>query len=131
MTKRNKYRTPLANARGLGSAKDGVSHWVWQRLTAIIIAPISLWFVFSMMQFSQDVTSYQMIEWLRSPINAVFSILLVSAIFFHAALGMQVIIEDYVHGEPMKIIGLILNKIIFLVAGLISIMSIISMHYMP
>lgn len=130
MTKQDKYRTPLANARGLGSAKDGVSHWVWQRLTAIIIAPISLWFVFSMMQFSQDITSFQMLEWLRNPINALCSILLVAAIFFHATLGMQVIIEDYVHNHFRKIICLIANKIVFLVAGLISIMSIISMHYM-
>jgi succinate dehydrogenase / fumarate reductase, membrane anchor subunit len=129
MKTNKKYRTPIANARGLGSAKDGVSHWVWQRLTALMIAPISLWFIFSMMQFSQDATSYQMIEWLRSPFNALFLILLVGAIFFHATLGLQVIIEDYVHNEARKIIALILNKIIFLIAGLISIMSIISMHY--
>lgn len=125
---KNRYRSPLAKARGLGSAKEGVNHWVWQRLTAIVVAPLSLWFVFSMVGFTQDPTSFQMAQWLHNPLNVVLSLLLVLAIFFHAKLGMQVIIEDYVHHHSCKIIGLILNNIVFVIASLVSVMSIISLH---
>ncbi len=127
---KNKYRTPLANARGLGSAKEGVNHWVWQRLTAMIVAPLSLWFLFSIMKFTQDETSFYMVEWMRNPLNAMLSFLLIGALFFHANLGIQVIIEDYVHNHRLKIIGLLASKLTFLVAGLISIMSIFSLHFM-
>jgi succinate dehydrogenase / fumarate reductase membrane anchor subunit len=89
-------QTPLAKAMGLGSAKSGVGHWWTQRVSAIALVPLTLWFAASVIAHSgSDYAGF--LAWLRSPLTMGAMILLLSALFYHTALGLQVVIEDYVH----------------------------------
>ncbi len=97
--------TELGRVRGLGSAKDGVHHWWLQRVTAIANIVLVLWFVFSLVRLpSLDYSSVTL--WLRQPVAAVPMLLLIVSVFWHFRLGMQVLIEDYVHG-PARVIAML------------------------
>lgn len=96
------YRTPLGRVRGLGSAKGGTHHWWMQRLTAVALVPLTVWFILSLITLS-GADHATVAAWLASPLPAVLMILLIIATFHHLQLGLQVIIEDYVHGEGMKL----------------------------
>jgi len=105
-----RLRSPLGRAIGLGSAKEGVDHWWTQRITAVALVPLTLWFVAALIgHLGADYAGA--IAWLRSPIPATAMALLVIAVFVHAALGVQVVIEDYVHHEGAKIVGLVALKL--------------------
>ena len=105
-------KTPLARAKGLGSAHEGADHWFQQRMTAIANIPLVLWFVYSIVQL-KGASHYTFVNWLSDPINAILLILLILSVFFHAKLGTQVVTEDYVHHEGIKIVTLIAQKLIF------------------
>lgn len=99
-------RSPLARARGLGSAKDGVGHWWAQRVTAVALVPLTLWFVTSLAaHVGQDHTA--VMAWLSSPVVAVALVLYLAALFYHSQLGLQVVVEDYVHSESLKLVTLL------------------------
>ena len=103
-------RTSLGRVRGLGVAKEGVAHWWAQRITALALVPLSIWFVLSVVSLvGADQTAVA--DWVASPLSAVLLILLTIAVFHHAQLGLQVVIEDYVHHEGLKIASLILIKL--------------------
>ena len=107
--------TPLARARGLGAAHGGLGHWKMQRLTAISNAVLVLWFVFSAMALAG--AGYDEVRaWLASPLAATLMILLIMSVFYHAPLGLQVIIEDYVHHPGIRIAAVILVRLV--IAGL-------------
>lgn len=95
-------RTPLSEAHGLGSAKEGVGHWWNQRLTAIALVPLTLWFGFSVALLG-TADYYTVIDWIAHPVNAVLLTLMLAVGFWHGALGIQVVIEDYVTSEWKKI----------------------------
>jgi succinate dehydrogenase / fumarate reductase membrane anchor subunit len=102
-------RSPLGRVRGLGSAKQGVAHFWWQRLTAIALVPISLWFVISVVSLAgADYAHFR--AWLSWPGNTTLMLLLLFAVFRHAQAGLQVVVEDYVHDEGLKLIGVIAVK---------------------
>jgi succinate dehydrogenase / fumarate reductase membrane anchor subunit len=93
---RPSFRSPLGRAIGLGSAKSGLRHWLAERVTAVALVPLTLWFVASIIAHAgSDYTAF--ITWLRTPFAAGGMILLLIALFHHTALGLQVVIEDYVH----------------------------------
>jgi succinate dehydrogenase / fumarate reductase membrane anchor subunit len=119
-----KLRTPLAKVRGLGSAKEGTRHWWAQRLTAIALVPLSLWFIFSLVSMT-TLDYIAAIGWLQTPMTSTLLILFVFALFYHAQLGMQVVIEDYVGNEILKITSIILLKFVMLFAGLTGIVAIL------
>lgn len=99
-------RTPLSAAKGLGSAKEGANHWWVQRLTSIALVPLTLWMAYSITTFGE--VNYQaVVVWMQSPLVAVALAILVVVLFYHVQLGIQVILEDYVHGG-LKIASLIL-----------------------
>ena len=109
-------RSPLGRALGLGSAKEGVEHWWLQRVTAAALVPLALWFVAALIAHLG--ADYQTaVAWLRSPLTAVAMILLVIATFVHMALGVQVVIEDYVHHEPARLASLVLVRLACWVLG--------------
>ena len=105
------FRTPLARARGLGSAKEGTGHWVVQRITAIALVPLCLWFVVTvlMLMHADYVT---VVNWMHTPWVAVLLVLLVATVYWHACLGLQVVIEDYVHDEWLKLSAIVLIRFI-------------------
>lgn len=111
------YRTPLKRVRGLGSAREGVGHWWSQRLTAIALLPLSLWFMW--LATSLSGADYMTVrETLASPMQAIPMILFIYALFHHGQLGLQVVIEDYIHERPVELGMLILVKFLALAAGL-------------
>lgn len=117
-------KTPLARARGLGSAKEGVNHWMNQKITAVASIPLMLWLVFSVI--SQRGASYaEFTAWLGQPVNAILMILVIISTFYHAMLGTQVVAEDYIHSEGRKIFYLILFKLFFIGTGIACIFSIL------
>lgn len=102
-------RSPLSKATGLGSAKHGFSHWWWQRVSAIALIPLSLWFVYSVVAlFGANFLAAE--AWLSAPINATLMMLFVLAALFHGQTGLQVVIEDYVHTKWLNITLLLLIK---------------------
>jgi succinate dehydrogenase / fumarate reductase membrane anchor subunit len=98
-------QSPIARVRGLGPAREGVGHWTRQRLTAISNLLLVLWFVFSAMALA-GADYVEVRAWLASPLSASLMILLVISIVYHARLGVQVVIEDYVHHEGARIASL-------------------------
>jgi len=103
------HRTALGRARGLGSAKEGVAHWWVQRVTALLLIPLVLWFVASLLaHLGADYAG--VIAWLHEPLTYGLMVLLLGAMFWHAALGLQVVLEDYVQGEAAKLGSILLAK---------------------
>lgn len=121
-------RTPLGRARGLGSAKDGTHHWWVQRVSAIAMIP-SL--VYLTVQLPQIVTHDHgaFVFWLQQPLPALALALFLASAFYHAALGIQVIIEDYIHSEGQKIALLLINKLSFLFMGVAAIYAIARINF--
>ena len=105
----------------------GVGHWKFQRISAIAMIPLVIWFTTSLMLTLMDGYE-QSIEWLQSPFNATGLILLFGTLYFHAASGLQVVIEDYVHHEGLKIVSLILIKLIATVLGVLSILCVLKIY---
>ncbi|MGH8090317.1 MAG: succinate dehydrogenase, hydrophobic membrane anchor protein [Rudaea sp.] len=92
----NTLRTPLKNVRGLGSAQSGVRHWWLQRLTAVALVPLSLWFLWLCAGLVR--ADYATVRAaIAQPVHAVLLVALVVSLFWHGALGLQVVIEDYIH----------------------------------
>jgi len=117
-------RTPLANARGLGSAREGVDHWWKQRLSALALVPLSLWLGFSVALLG-TADYYTVIDWLAHPVNAVLMVLTLAVGFWHGALGLQVVIEDYVATEWKKLALLILVQFAAVVLALAGIFAVL------
>ncbi len=117
-------RTALGRARGLGSAKEGVGHWWAQRVTAIALVPLSIWFVCSVISLiGADYVTYA--NWIGTFGNALLMILTVLVLFYHAALGMQVVIEDYVGGEGARITALLLSRFVLFVLAASCVLAVI------
>lgn len=97
--------TDLGRVRGLGAAKDGVHHWWMQRVTAIGNLVLMLWFIFSLVRLP-SLDHSAVVLWLRQPVAAVPMLLLIVSVFWHFRLGVQVLLEDYVHGAT-RVLGML------------------------
>ena len=121
-------RTPLARARGLGSAKAGVHHWWAQRLTAIALIPLVVWFAISLVMMSG--ADYGAVRaWIGSPVVMVLLILTVAVGLHHGQLGLQVVIEDYVHGDGSKLALIVAVRFIAVLFGLAAIVAVLRIGF--
>jgi len=120
------FRSPLARVVGLGSAKQGSAHWWWQRITAVALVPLTLWFTFSLASMS-GACFLDIYAWLASPWVATLLTAFIVAMFYHLQLGLQVVIEDYVHHEGIKIACILCTKFISAVLAILSIISILQL----
>ncbi len=120
-------RSQLAVARGLGSARAGVGHWWGLRISSVALVPLTLWFVAGLA--TQLGAGYESaIAWLSSPLQAVLMMIFLAATFYHSQLGLQVIVEDYVHVEWAKMATLVvlqLANIALAVAAIFSVLMIV------
>lgn len=131
------FRSPLGKAKGLGSAKDGTGHFIAQRVTALALIPLVIWVVIATLQLPAmdyfNMSEAHMreitIEWFSGPFNAIMTIFFIIAIFYHGALGMQVVIEDYVHTEWVKIFSIAIINISSFAAATIGIFSILTIYF--
>ena len=119
------FRTALGRVRGLGSAGEGTAHWWAQRLTAIALVPLTLWFVISIVMLTgagRDAVA----GWLARPFNFGAMLLLVGLGIHHAQLGLQVVIEDYVHAERARIVSLVATKFAAVILTVVAAVSLLS-----
>ncbi|HLI22039.1 MAG TPA: succinate dehydrogenase, hydrophobic membrane anchor protein, partial [Stellaceae bacterium] len=121
-----RLRSPLGRVKGFGSAKEGVQHWWGQRVAGAALVPLGLWFVSALIaHIGADRATA--LAWLHGPVTAVIMVLLLLVAFYHMSLGVQVVIEDYVHRESSKITLLVLNKFlcaILAAAGIFAVLRI-------
>ena len=121
-------QSDLGRVKGLGSSKSGTSHWWAQRVSALALIPLTLWFVYSAMKFiGMDLFAFR--AWLNEPGSVLLLSLFLIALFYHMQLGLQVVIEDYVHGEKNKIFLLLINKFAAALFAISSLVAIIQIAY--
>ena len=118
--------TPLRQVLGLGSAKSGVHHWWLQRLTSIALVPLSIWFAVSLLCLPA-LDHATVTAWLSQPLTALLLILLVLTATWHSRLGLQVVIEDYVHGSGARtllLVGVGFAHVFLAAAGVFAILKV-------
>ena len=121
-------RTPLSRVRGLGAAKEGVGHFWAQRVTAMALVPLTLFFVVSLICIAgADYDEFRM--WLASPLTSVPMLLLICVGFYHMKLGLQVVIEDYIQSEGAKVLLLTLNNFWAAAGGLLCLYSVLKVSF--
>ena len=109
-------RTPLSHIQGLGSAKTGTGDFLHQRMTAVVLVPLAFWFtIAALAQVGAGHASVA--AFFASPVNAVLMFIFLNAALYHMSIGNQVIIEDYVHGEALKLLLVILNRVFAFAVG--------------
>jgi len=117
-------QTPLGKILGHGSAKDGTHHWWSQRMTAVALVPLGLWFVIAILGMD-SFAHVDIALWLGQPVNAILLILLLVALLQHSQLGLQVVVEDYVHTDWLKVATLMIFKFAHVALGVAATYSII------
>jgi len=121
-----RLRSPVGRAIGLGSAKEGVEHWWLQRVTAVALVPLTLWFVVSVVRLSgADIDTAR--DWLGRPLPSILLVLLLIATFWHTSLGLQVVIEDYVHTDLAKLGLLIVVRLACFALAVAGILAVLGM----
>ena len=116
-------RSPLSKVKGLGSAKDGTHHFWHQRLTALLLIPLVLWIGFSLAALPVDHAT--LTGWIQQPWVSVALVLLIIATFYHAQLGLQVVIEDYVASHARRTAALLISNLLCLLVGTIGVISVL------
>lgn len=119
-------RSPLGKVLGSGSAKEGTEHWWAQRVSAVALVVLGGWFLVSIMRLDSFAHA-AMLDWAGEPFNCVMLLLLSVTLAWHSALGVQVVLEDYVHGPFLKVVSLLLNRFahVFLaIAAVVAVLTI-------
>jgi succinate dehydrogenase / fumarate reductase membrane anchor subunit len=118
------YRTPLSRARGLGSAKHGVGHWIGERVSAVALVPLTLWGAFGVLRLAAGDYGFA-VAWISQPLNATLMVLLIAISFWHMHAGLRVVVEDYIEVALNKSALLILNLFVCGLAGALAVFSIL------
>lgn len=121
-------RTPLGKVRGLGSAREGTHHFWVQRVSAVALIPLTLWLVAELVYLT-GAGRDDVLDFLSSPLSAILMLLLVIAGFYHLKLGIQVILEDYVHGEGAKLATSLLNTFVCFAGGAVSVFAVLKIAF--
>lgn len=117
-------QTPLKRARGLGSAESGTHHWIVQRITAVALVPLSLWLIYlALAALHLDYAQARAL--VHQPLNAVLLIAFVLAVFWHTQLGLQVVIEDYVHTRWLEITAQLTVKFFCVLGAIACVLAIV------
>jgi succinate dehydrogenase / fumarate reductase, membrane anchor subunit len=120
-------RTPLGRVLGMGSAKDGTGHWWAQRVSAVALVPLTLWFLFSLLLLP-DLDYGTVKVWLSLPISGFLTVLLLAVLTYHSYLGTTVVVEDYVHSAGMKLLTLLTLRFLYVLvcgAGIFAVLRVL------
>lgn len=120
-------RSPMGRVLGLGSAKEGVSHWWSQRVTAVALVLLTLWFASALLRLG-DFSHAAVIAWIAMPLNAVLLSLLIGTALYHSQLGVQVVVEDYV-GHGLKVVTLLLLNFLHVALAALGIFSVLRIAF--
>jgi succinate dehydrogenase / fumarate reductase membrane anchor subunit len=121
-------QSPLGRVLGLGSAKGGTGHWWAQRVSAVALVPLTLWFMFSLLAL--PALDYATVRaWLSFPLSGFLALLLVAVLTYHSHLGTTEVIEDYVHSVGMKVLSLLLLRFVHVLVGGASIFAIMRVAF--
>ncbi len=121
-------KTPLAKVRSFGSVTSCVVHWWYQRITAIALIPLSLWFGFALM--SLPGAGYgEVVEWIQRPWNTLALVVFIMLSFYHAILGLQVVLEDYVHTEWMQTKSILATKLVLISIALLMLFAVLKVAF--
>ncbi len=120
-------RSPLSRVKGLGSAKDGTHHFWHQRLTTLLLIPLVLWLGFSLAAMPVDHAT--LVDWVGQPLVTIALVLLIGTTFYHAKLGLQVVIEDYVASHSRRTIALLLSSFLCLLFGLVGVVAVLKIAF--
>ncbi len=120
-------RTPLSRVKGLGSAREGTTHFWHQRLTALILVPLVLWIGFSLAAMPMDHAS--LVSWIQQPLVTIALTLLIVAVFYHAQMGLQAVIEDYVSSHSKRTVVLLVSNFLCLLSGTIGVVAVLKIAF--
>jgi succinate dehydrogenase / fumarate reductase membrane anchor subunit len=121
-------RSPLGRVLGLGSAKDGTSNWWAERVSSVALVPLTLWFLFSLLLLPS--LDYAVIRtWIAVPLNGFLNLLLVAVLSYHAYLGTNVVVEDYVHAHGPKLVLMLSLRFLYVLCGGASMFAILRMAF--
>jgi succinate dehydrogenase / fumarate reductase membrane anchor subunit len=121
-------KSPLRRVTYLGSAKGGSGHWFAQRVSAVALVLLGLWLVAALATMGGG-SHANVVAWLSSPVTAAFAVLLVLVAAWHAVLGLQVVIEDYVGAKGQRLAVLLVVKFVFAVAAVIGVLAVLRIAF--
>ena len=123
-------RSPLGRVLGMGSAKDGTGHWWAQRVSAVALIPLTLWFFWSLLLLPN--LDYATVRtWLSVPLSALLAVLLVAVTAYHSYLGTNVVVEDYVHAHASKLFLVLLLRFVYVLCAGAGIFAILRIAFVP
>jgi succinate dehydrogenase membrane anchor subunit len=121
-------RSPIGRVTGLGTAKEGAAHWWSQRVTSVALVPLGLWFVASLLRMPN--LGHEIVTtWIAMPFNAVLLLLLIGTLVYHSQLGVQVVVEDYVHPHALKIATMLLLTFAHVVLAALAIFAVLRIAF--
>jgi succinate dehydrogenase / fumarate reductase membrane anchor subunit len=121
-------RSPVGRVLGLGAAKEGVSHWWSQRITAVALVLLTLWFAMALVSL-HDFSHASIVAWIGAPLNAVLLVLLTGTLVYHSQLGVQVVVEDYVTHHGLKIATMLVINFVHVALAALGIFAVLRIAF--
>jgi succinate dehydrogenase / fumarate reductase, membrane anchor subunit len=128
MSKIPSFRSPLGRVRGSGSAHTGTGHWLHMKLTSFLLVPLTIWFAVSLLSHAGAARA-DLLVWLSNPFTAALMISFIVISLYHAALGLQVVIDDYIHQELVKLFALFAVKGGLFFAAILAVLSLLKIAF--
>lgn len=123
-----KYQTNIAKVKGLGSSKHGFQHWWMQRLTAVLLIPTGVFVLISLLRLD-TLSAQSMVAWMQIPVNSILLLLFTLTASYHGALGLQVVIEDYVTNHAWHLVLQFIIKLSLILLMMVNIYSVSSVLF--